>query len=193
MRVGLYFGSFNPVHIGHLIIANHIVQNTELDQVWFVVSPQNPLKKSNSLLNEYHRLYLVQVSIEEEPSLRASDIEFRLPKPSYTIDTLTYLQEKFPHHEFFVIMGSDSFQNIESWKNYQQIITNFQIIIYDRPGFPLENKFPHARINFLNAPLLEISSTHIRKMIREGKSIRYLVTERVREEIERNGYYRNAL
>ncbi len=112
MKVGLYFGSFNPVHNGHLIIANYVVQNTSLEQVWFVISPQNPLKKSSTLLNEYHRLYLVQTSIEDEPSLKTSDIEFRLPKPSYTIDTLTYLAEKYPTHEFSVIMGSDSFQNL---------------------------------------------------------------------------------
>ena len=117
MKVGLYFGSFNPIHNGHLIIANHIVQNTDLSQVWFVVSPQNPFKKSGTLLNEYHRLYLVQVSIEDEPALKASDIEFRLPKPSYTIDTLTYLQEKYPSHEFSVIMGSDSYLNLPAWKN----------------------------------------------------------------------------
>src|SRR3990170_8127950 len=124
MLVGLYFGSFNPIHVGHLIIANYIVQNTNLEQVWFVISPQNPLKKSSSLLNEYHRLYLVQVSIEDEPSLKASDIEFRLPKPSYTINTLTYLTEKFPEHNFTVIMGSDSYQNLAAWKNFEQLLTN---------------------------------------------------------------------
>ena len=127
MKVGLYFGSFNPIHNGHLIIANYIVQNTSLDQVWFVISPQNPLKKSSSLLNEFHRLYLVQVSIENEPALKASDIEFRLPKPSYTIDTLTYLAEKFPAHQFAVIMGSDSFQNLPEWKNYQQLLSNYEV------------------------------------------------------------------
>src|SRR5215208_2842527 len=122
MKVGLYFGSFNPIHNGHLIIASFIIQNTSLDQVWFVISPQNPLKKSTALLNEYHRLYLVQVSIENEPALKASDIEFRLPRPSYTINTLTYLTEKFPMHTFSVIMGSDSFQNLQEWKNYKQLL-----------------------------------------------------------------------
>ena len=193
MRVGLYFGSFNPVHIGHLIIASHIVQHTTLDQVWFVISPQNPLKKSSSLLNEYHRLYLVQVSIEDDPSLRASDIEFRLPKPSFTIDTLTYLSEKFPAHKFTVILGSDSYQNLPAWKNYEQILRNYPVIVYERPGFPATKKYNEGDFNFIKAPLLEISSTHIREMIRQGKSVRYLLPEKARTEIEQNGYYRNTL
>jgi nicotinate-nucleotide adenylyltransferase len=191
MNIGLYFGSFNPIHNGHLIIANYILQNTGLDQVWFVISPQNPLKKSGTLLNEYHRLYLVQVSIDEEPMLKASDIEFRLPRPSFTIDTLTFLSEKFPSHIFSVIMGSDSFGNIAAWKNYQQLINNYKIIVYVRPGFPVENNFDGASVTVLNAPMLEISSTYIRKIVKEGKSIRYLVPEKVRTEIEQNGYYKN--
>lgn len=192
MKVGLYFGSFNPVHNGHLIIANYVVQNTSLEQVWFVISPQNPLKKSSTLLNEYHRLYLVQTSIEDEPSLKTSDIEFRLPKPSYTIDTLTYLAEKYPTHEFSVIMGSDSFQNLSQWKNYEQLLSNYSIYVYERPGFKPENHYEKSDVHFLKAPLLEISSTYIRKNIREGKSIRYLVPEKVRLEIESNGYYRST-
>ena len=192
MNVGLYFGSFNPIHVGHLIIANYMVQNTGMNQVWFVVSPQNPLKKSGSLLNEYHRLYLVQVSIEDEPSLKATDIEFRLPKPSYTIDTLTYLGEKFPQHKFSVIMGSDSYQNLQAWKNYEQLIKNYPIFVYHRPGFAVDKNYEGGFFNFVKAPLLEISSTHLRKMIREGKSIRYLVPEKVRLEIEQNGYYKNS-
>src|SRR6201987_1840618 len=124
MNIGLFFGSFNPIHIGHLIIANHVAQETDLNQVWFVVSPQNPLKASGSLLNEYHRLHLVKVAIEEENKLRASDIEFHLPKPSYTVDTLAYLKEKFPQHQFSIIMGSDSFSNLINWKNYEVIAKN---------------------------------------------------------------------
>ena len=193
MNIGLYFGSFNPIHNGHLIIANYIVQNTDLEQVWFVISPQNPLKKSSTLLNEYHRLYLVQVSIEDEPSLKATDIEFRLPKPSYTIDTLTYLGEKFPSHHFSVIMGSDSFQNLPEWKNYRQLLSNYPIYVYERPSFKPENVYTDAKVTFLKAPLLEISSTYIRKIISSGKSIRYLVPEKVRVEIEQNGYYRNSI
>lgn len=193
MKVGLYFGSFNPIHNGHLIIANYIVQNTPLEQVWFVISPQNPLKKSSTLLNEYHRLYLVQVSIEDEPALKASDIEFRLPKPSYTINTLTYLAEKFPSHEFSIIMGSDSYQNLPEWKNYQQLLSTYPIYVYERPGFKPENKYEKAIVNFVKAPLLEISSTYIRNIIKEGKSIRYLVPDKVRLEIEQNAYYRNSI
>ena len=192
MKVGLYFGSFNPIHNGHLIIANHIVQNTDLSQVWFVVSPQNPFKKSGTLLNEYHRLYLVQVSIEDEPALKASDIEFRLPKPSYTIDTLTYLQEKYPSHEFSVIMGSDSYLNLPAWKNADQLINKYSIIVYERPGFKTEKTYEGSKTNVIDAPMLQISSTHIRKMIRDGKSIRYLVPDKVRMEIEQNGYYKNS-
>ncbi|MBN9385666.1 MAG: nicotinate-nucleotide adenylyltransferase [Chitinophagaceae bacterium] len=191
MQVGLYFGSFNPIHHGHLIIANHLLENTDLDQVWFVVSPQNPLKPSTSLLNEYHRLFLVQAAIEGENRLKASDIEFKLPKPSYTVDTLTYLQERYPSYQFSVIMGSDSFQNLPKWKNYSWLLQHFPIYVYKRPDHEVLPSFPEAKkIIVLDAPLLPISATHIRKNVKEGRSIRYLVPEAVREEIERNGYYR---
>lgn len=191
MRIGLYFGSFNPIHHGHLIIANYLLEHTDLDQIWFVVSPQNPLKPSNSLLNEYHRLFLVQASIEGENRLRASDIEFKLPKPSYTVDTLAYLQEKYPSHEFSIVMGSDSFQNLPKWKNYHWLLQHFPVYVYRRPAHESLPSFPDAKkIIVLEAPLLPISATHIRKNIKEGKSIRYLVPEAVREEIERNGYYK---
>jgi nicotinate-nucleotide adenylyltransferase len=191
MRIGLYFGSFNPVHNGHLIIANYVVQNTDTEQVWLVLSPRNPQKKSQTLLNEYHRLFLVQTAVEDEPALKASDIEFRLPRPSYTIDTLTYLHEKFPQHTFSVIMGSDSFHNIASWKNFEQIIRHYPIIVYLRPGFPVKDRLPDANVTILKAPLLEISSTHIRENVKKGNSIRYLVPDKVMTEIERNGYYKN--
>ncbi len=193
MKIGLYFGSFNPIHNGHLIIANYVLQHTNINQVWFVVSPQNPLKKSATLLNEYNRLYLVQIAIEDERSLRASDIEFRLPKPSYTIDTLTYLTEKYPAYEFSVIMGSDSYQNLPAWKNYKQLLKNFSIIVYERPGFKSEKVYEDSQTTFLKAPLLEISSTYIRKTIKEDKSIKYLVPEKVRIEIEQNNYYKNSV
>jgi nicotinate-nucleotide adenylyltransferase len=192
MKIGLYFGSFNPIHHGHLIIANHILQETGLDQVWFIVSPQNPLKPQKGLLNEYHRLYLVQLAVEGENKLKAVDIEFRLPKPSYTTDTLTYIEEKHPGNEYSVIMGSDSFQNIQKWKNFEFILKNYPIYIYQRQGFNVDSPpYPEAKLNIVKAPLLEISATHIRDNIKEGKSIRYLVPDKVKEEIERNGYYRN--
>ncbi|HLZ87600.1 MAG TPA: nicotinate (nicotinamide) nucleotide adenylyltransferase [Puia sp.] len=190
MKIGLYFGSFNPIHHGHLLIATYILQNTPLQQVWFVVSPQNPLKPAASLLNEYHRLYLVQLAIEGEKDLKALDIEFKLPKPSYTVDTLAYLQEKYPTHEFSVIMGSDSFQNLSRWKNADWLLRNYSLYVYKRPEHENLPVYPGARdVQVLNAPLLPISSTDIRKSIKEGKSIRYWVPEPVRLEIERNGYY----
>jgi nicotinate-nucleotide adenylyltransferase len=189
MTIGLYFGSFNPVHVGHLIIANHIVANTNLDQVWLVVSPQNPFKNTASLLNEYHRLHLVNIAIDGETKLRASNVEFKLPKPSYTIDTLTYLTEKHPEHQFAIIMGSDGFQNLNKWKNYETLVKNYPFYIYKRPGFEISETFG-ATLTILDAPLLDISSTRLRYMIKEKKSIRFLVPDVVKEEIERNGYYR---
>ncbi|MDQ6609362.1 MAG: nicotinate (nicotinamide) nucleotide adenylyltransferase [Bacteroidota bacterium] len=190
MRIGLYFGSFNPIHIGHLIIANHILNSSDLQKIWFVVSPQNPLKLSAGLLNEYDRLHLVQKAIEGDGRLRASEIEFSLPKPSYTSHTLSYLSEKYPDYSFKIIMGSDSFQNLSKWKNSEMIIKNYSIVIYRRPGFEVVNTLG-AQINILDAPLLEISSTLIREAIQKGKSIRYLVPEIVKEEIEKSGFYKS--
>ncbi|MFZ4057989.1 MAG: nicotinate (nicotinamide) nucleotide adenylyltransferase [Ferruginibacter sp.] len=188
MNVGLYFGSFNPVHNGHLIIANHVLHTTNLEQVWLVVSPQNPLKESKTLLNEYHRLHLVKAAIEGENNLKATDVEFKLPRPSYTIDTLTYLKEKYPQHQFSIIMGSDSLQNLPKWKNYTLLLRDYPIYIYERPGFiPTTTG---ENLHYLKAPLLEISSTQIRKLIKENKSIRYLVPDIVKEEIDNNRYYR---
>ena len=146
MKVGLYFGSFNPIHIGHLIIANYVVNNTGLDRVWFVVSPQNPFKKSASLLNEYHRLHLVNTAIDGETKLKTSNVEFKLPKPSYTIDTLTYLSEKYPQHKFSIVMGSDGFKNLDGWKNYKTLVSNYSFFIYNRPGFIITETFG-ARYN----------------------------------------------
>lgn len=188
MKIGLYFGSFNPIHIGHLIIANHMAYQTDLDKVWFVLSPQNPLKPSQTLLNEYHRLHLIERAIGRESRLLASNVEFSLPRPSYTIHTLTYLSEKYPLQEFVVIMGSDSFQNMHRWKNYQQILANYPIYVYRRPGF--DAAMPDgARIQILEAPLLNVSSSQIRALIRSGKSARYLVPEEAYEYILANRYY----
>lgn len=188
MHIGLFFGSFNPIHMGHLIIANHVIQHSELNKIWFVVSPQNPLKESQSLLNEYHRLHLVNLAIDDNPKFRGSNIEFQLPKPSYTIDTLTYLSEKFPFEQFSIIIGSDSFLNIKKWKNYEQLLANYSFIVYVRPGHIINDTF-NAKVIILNAPLLDISSTYIRTQIKEKKSIKYLVPVQVEEYILANHYY----
>jgi nicotinate-nucleotide adenylyltransferase len=189
MKIGLYFGSFNPIHIGHLIIANHILNDTDIQKIWFVVSPQNPFKQSASLLNEYDRFHLVRLAAENDNRIKVSDIEFGLPKPSYTIDTLSHLKERFPENEFSIIMGSDSFQNLNKWKNYEQIIKQYKIFIYKREGFDVENTI-NANAIYLDAPLLQISATDIRNLIKSGKSIRYLVPENVREEIESRSFYK---
>jgi len=189
MKIGLYFGSFNPIHCGHLIIASHVADSGLVDQVWLVVSPHNPLKKENGLLNEYHRLHLVQLAIEDDTRLKASDIEFKLPKPSYTIDTLIYLKEKYPQHDFSIVMGSDSFQNLPKWKNAPTLLRDYNFIIYNRPGFSIQETHG-AKLHVLDAPLLDISATSIRRLIKEKKSVRYLLTEPVRQEIEENNYYR---
>ncbi len=191
MKVGLYFGSFNPIHIAHLIIANHIVNENYVDQVWFIVSPQNPLKKTSGLLNEFQRLHLVKTAIEGDNKMRASDVEFKLPRPSFTIDTLVYLEEKNPSNHFSIIMGADSFQNLSKWKNHQLIITNYKILVYNRPGVNVINS-NDENVTFLKAPLLDISATQIRNLIRQKKSIRYLVPESCRIEIEKGGYYLGA-
>ena len=188
MNIGLYFGSFNPVHVGHLIIANHILNFTNIKKVWFVVSPQNPFKEKENLLNEYHRLHLLKLAIEDDNRMKALDIEFNLPKPSYTATTLIHLEEKYPDNQFNIIMGSDSFQNLHKWKNYETIIKNYSIYVYLRPAFEIKNTI-NAKLNIVDAPLLQISATEIRKLIKEKRSIRYMVPENVREEIERGGYY----
>lgn len=192
MKIGLFFGSFNPIHNGHLMVASYIANHTDLQQVWLVVSPQNPHKTQASLLNEYDRLHLAQLAIEEDDQLKVSDIEFKLPKPSYTIDTLTYIQEQFPHHEFFVIMGGDSFQNLPKWKNFETLIKNYQFIVYRRPGFDINNTI-NANVQYLEAPMLELSATLIRNNCKEGITIRYLVPEKVREEIENNNYFKEGV
>jgi nicotinate-nucleotide adenylyltransferase len=190
MKIGLYFGSFNPVHVAHLIIANHILNETDIEKLWFVVSPQNPFKESASLLNEYHRLHLVKLAAEDDNRIKASDIEFNLPKPSYTTATLAYLKEKHPEHEFCIIMGGDSFQNLHKWKNYEVIVKDYHVYVYNRPGFDVKNTV-NAKLHIVNAPLLQLSATQIRQYIKEGKSVRYLLPEKVREEIEKGGYYKN--
>lgn len=189
-HIALYFGSFNPIHTGHLIIAESILLQKEIDKVWFVVSPQNPFKKSQGLLNETSRFFLTQLAVENNEYFGASNIEFSLPKPSYTIDTLTYLKEKYPTHTFSLLMGGDNLEHFEKWKNYETILENYKIYVYKRPDASNQNKLNHPNIIILDVPMIEISSTLIRSRIQNKESIRYLVPEVVREEIEKSGFYK---
>ena len=189
MPIGLYFGSFNPIHTGHLIIASHILNETEIKKIWFVISPRNPFKQSKTLLNEFDRLHLLQKAIADDTRMKAVDIEFSLPKPSYTATTLNYLSEKYPGQQFQILMGSDSFQNLGNWHNADFIIKNYKLLIYKRPGFEVVNNLK-AAIQVMQAPLLEISATHIRQLVLEGKSVRYLVPQVVEEEIKSSRFFK---
>lgn len=190
MKTGLFFGSFNPIHIGHLIIANYMATATDLQEVWLVVSPQNPLKPKSTLANDYDRLHLVRLAIEDNPLLRASDIEFGLPKPSYTIDTLTYLREKFPKREFVLIMGGDNLATLNKWKNYEVLLANYSIYVYKRPSYELGEFATHPNVHFFEAPLLDISATYIREAIKQKHAIKYLVHDRVEEYLNGSKLYR---
>lgn len=193
MRIGLFFGSFNPVHVGHLIIANHILNHTDLEKIWMVVSPHNPFKKKSSLANNHDRLHLIILAIGDNPDIQASNIEFNLPQPSYTIDTLTYLKEKYPQHEFCLIMGGDNLKSFHKWKNYEQILEHHKIYVYQRPSYDLGDLKDHKSISVLKAPLLEISASFVRKCIAEDKSIQYLVPESVYKYLEETPIYKNLL
>ena len=175
MKTGLYFGSFNPIHIGHMAIANFMIEFSELEQLWFVVSPQNPLKEKKTLLKDYHRLEMVQLAVEDDDRFRASDIEFKLPTPSYTIDTLVYLEEKNPGREFQLVMGADGLRTFHKWKHANLIVENYHRLIYPRPGVDMDviSQLPNATV--VNAPLMEISSSFIRSAIKDGKDVRHLV------------------
>jgi nicotinate-nucleotide adenylyltransferase len=190
MKIGLFFGSFNPIHIGHLIIANFMATQTDLDRVWLVVSPQNPLKPKNSLARDYDRLHLVQIGIGDNSKIKASDVEFQLPKPSYTIDTLTFLKEKHPEHQFVLIMGADNLSSLHLWKNYAQILAEYELYIYKRPSYELGELASHPKVRIFEAPPLDISATYIRECIKAGKSVRYLVPEAVWEYLESGSLYR---
>lgn len=189
MKIGLYFGSFNPVHVGHMIIANHMVSNTDLDIVWMVVSPHNPHKKKKTLANDYDRLHLLRLAIDEDQNIKASDIEFNLPKPSYTVDTMAFLKEKYPHHEFCLIMGGDNLATFHKWKNYEFLLSNYKIFVYKRPSFELPNYAEHENIKIEEAPLLDISASYIRRLIKEKKSIKYLVPDKVYAYLQENPIY----
>ncbi|MBZ4189300.1 nicotinate (nicotinamide) nucleotide adenylyltransferase [Niabella beijingensis] len=189
MNIGLFFGSFNPIHHAHLIIANHLLNEELVEKIWFIVSPHNPLKETASLLNEKQRLHLTRLAVDQDTRMYVSDIEFTLPRPSYTSVTLAHLTEKYPQHQFFLVLGGDSFQNIQKWKNYDYILNNFKILIYNRPGFTI-NAGISENIKIVDAPLLQLSATAIRQLIKARKSVRYLLPDTVMEEIEKSGYYR---
>ncbi len=189
-NIGLFFGSFNPIHTGHMIIAEYMADRTDLKQIWFVVSPHNPLKARATLANDFDRLHMVQLAVEDNPKLRASNIEFSLPKPSYTIDTMAYLHEKYPEHSFSLIMGSDNLESIHKWKNYQVLLERYTIHIYKRPGTETIPAPEGSKVVFHDVPLMEISSTFIRKSLAEGHSVRYMVPDLVYQYLDSSRLYR---
>jgi len=190
-RVGLFFGSFNPIHTGHLIIAEYMATHTDLEQVWFVVSPHNPLKQRSTLANDFDRLHMVQLAIDDNPKLKASNIEFSLPKPSYTVDTMVYLHEKYPQHQFSLIMGGDNLESIHKWKNYEILLERYSIHIYNREGAALDlSAHKNADIKVYEVPMIAISSTYIRQSIASGLSIRYLVPESVYQFLDGSRLYK---
>jgi nicotinate-nucleotide adenylyltransferase len=190
MKVGLFFGSFNPIHNGHLIIANYVCETTDIKKVWLVVSPHNPLKQKESLLNEHDRLHLINLATENNSNLKASNIEFKLPKPSYTIDTLIYLTEKYPQHEFVLLMGTDNLMSLHKWKNYELILRDYEILAYNRKGFET-NPFPkNTAVRILDFPFLDISATFIRNSIKNKISMQYFLPDAVWNYIDVNNLYR---
>ncbi|WP_343615270.1 nicotinate (nicotinamide) nucleotide adenylyltransferase [Flavobacterium sp.] len=192
MKIGLYFGTYNPIHVGHLIIANHMAEYAGLDQIWMVVTPHNPLKKKATLLDDQQRLQMVFLATEDYPKIKPSDIEFKLPQPSYTVITLAHLQEKYPNHEFSLIMGEDNLKTLHKWKNYEVILENHDIYVYPRISDEPENVElkSHPKIHVIDAPIVEISSTFIRNNIKEGKNIQPLLPPKVWEYIDHNNFYK---
>lgn len=189
-KTGLFFGSFNPVHVGHLIIGEFMATQTDLDEVWMIVSPHNPLKKKNTLAPDYERLHLLYLATQDNDNLKPSDIEFNLPKPSFTVDTLAYLTEKYPENQFVLIMGGDNLETLHKWKNYEFLLEHFFIYVYNRPGYHIEKYIGHKNVRFFDAPLMSISSTYIRECLKSKRSVKYLVTEKVRHYLEDSMLYR---
>jgi nicotinate-nucleotide adenylyltransferase len=192
MKIGLYFGTFNPIHIGHLIIANHMAEHSDLDQIWMVVTPHNPLKKKSTLLEDHHRLQMVFLATEGFPKLQPSDIEFKLPQPNYTVNTLAHLQEKFPQHEFALIMGEDNLNSLQKWKNYEVILQNHDIYVYPRlHSGTIDAQFVnHPKIHKVDAPVIELSSTFIRESIKNNKNVEPMLPHKVWEYIDHNLFYK---
>jgi nicotinate-nucleotide adenylyltransferase len=202
MKVGLYFGTFNPIHVGHLIIANHMAEHADLDQIWMVVTPHNPLKKKNTLLDDYHRLQMVHLATEDFPKIKPSDIEFKLSQPNYTVNTLVHLEEKYPKYEFSLIMGEDNLKSLHKWKNYEVILENHDIYVYPRLeakgrtgeaiSIEIENILfkDHPKIHMIDAPVVEISSTFIRDNIKKEKNVQPLLPAKVWAYIDHNNFYK---
>jgi nicotinate-nucleotide adenylyltransferase len=202
MKIGLYFGTFNPIHIGHLIIANHFAEYSGLDQIWMVVTPHNPLKNKQTLLDDYQRLQLVFLATEDYPKIKPSDIEFKLPQPNYTVNTLVHLQEKYPKHVFSLIMGEDNLKSLDKWKNHEIILQNHEIYVYPRISSELDTSLKgelakqnstfknHPKIHVIDAPVVEISSTFIRENIKNKKNVQPLLPSKVWEYIDHNNLYK---
>ena len=198
MNIGLYFGTFNPIHVGHLIIANHMAEYSGLDQIWMVVTPHNPLKQKNTLLTDAHRLEMVHLATEDFLKIKPSDVEFKLPQPNYTINTLAYLQEKYPKNTFSIIMGEDNLNSFHKWKNYEILLQNHQIFVYPRfesnkknEEILIDNNFKnHPKVHLIAAPIVEISATFIRENIKNGKNVQPLLPHKVWEYVEHNLFYK---
>jgi len=191
-KIGLYFGTFNPIHVGHLIIANHMVEFSDLDEVWFVVTPHNPHKKKKTLLEDHHRLAMVRIAVEDYPKLQASNVEFDLPQPNYTVNTLAYLEEKYPEKNFCLIMGEDNLKSFPKWKNYEVILERYSIYVYPRISEGIvETQFDnHKKIKKVNAPIIELSSTFIRKGIKSGKNIQPMLSAEVWKYLDEMNFYK---
>ncbi|WP_306349550.1 nicotinate (nicotinamide) nucleotide adenylyltransferase [Flavobacterium sp. '19STA2R22 D10 B1'] len=192
MKIGLYFGTFNPIHSGHMIIANHMAEFSDLDQVWMVVTPHNPLKNKNTLLDDYQRLEMVFLATENFEKIQPSDIEFKLPQPNYTINTLVHLQERYPSHQFSLIMGEDNLKSFHKWKNHDMILQNYEIYVYPRISGDVMSPTleDHPKIHKIDAPIIEISSTFIRESIKNGKNVAPLLDPKVWEYIDHNNFYK---
>ncbi len=190
MHIGLFFGSFNPIHIGHMAIANYMVEFTDMDQLWFVVSPQNPLKEKKTLLGQNQRLYMVNVAVEDFPKFKSSNIEFDLPQPSYTVNTLAHLKEKYPKHKFSLIIGQDNLATFDKWKNHEEILKQFKLYVYPRPDAGKSKFDKHPNVILTDAPMIDISSTFIRDAIKKKKDVRFFLPEKAWEYVDSMNFYK---
>ena len=188
-KVGIYSGSFNPIHHGHVMLANYLVEFSDLDELWFVVTPQNPLKKKEDLLDDDERLKMVQLAIGDDPRIHVSDIEMHLPTPSYTINTLTALSEQHPDSEFVFVCGMDSLQNLKNWREYQKILDNYELLVFPREGYDGGELINYPSVTVLKTPILEISSTFIRQCVKEGRDVRHFMPEKAFEYMKENRFY----